>query len=96
MAAQAKKDTPEWAKNAVEEVKAAKVMNGDDTGAFRPESTVKRGELAQTIVNYTNSELLADRVEEIVEDVLENRSNTESPWAPYWYSGAFLVFADHW
>lgn len=73
VAAQAKKDTPEWAKSAVEEVKAAKVMNGDDTGAFRPESTVKRDELAQTIVNYTNSELLADRVEEIVEDVLENR-----------------------
>ena len=85
-----------WAKSAVEEVKAAKVMNGDDTGAFRPESIVKRDGLAQTIVNYTNSELLADRVEEIVEDVLENRSNTESPWAPYWYSGAFLVFADHW
>ena len=73
VAAQAKKDTPKWAKNAVEEVKAAKVMNGDDTDAFRPESTVKRDELAQTIVNYTNSELLADRVEEIVEDVLENR-----------------------
>ena len=96
VAAQAKKDTPEWVKSAVEEIKAAKVMNGDDTGAFRPESTVKRDELAQTIVNYTNSELLADRVEEIVEDVLENRSNTESPWAPYWYSEAFLVFADHW
>ena len=73
VAAQAKKDTPEWVKSAVEEIKAAKVMNGDDTGAFRPESTVKRDELAQTIVNYTNSELLADRVEEIVEDVLENR-----------------------
>ena len=73
VAAQAKKDTPEWAKSAVEEVKVAKVMNGDDTGAFRPESIVKRDGLAQTIVNYTNSELLADRVEEIVEDVLENR-----------------------
>ena len=71
-AAQAKKDTPEWAKDAVDAVKAAKVMSGDE-GGFRPESTVKRDELAQTIVNFAESDMLADRVEEIVEDVLENR-----------------------
>ena len=71
-AEQAKKATPDWAKDAVDTVKAAKVMNGDE-GGFRPESTVKRDELAQTIVNFTNSDMLADRVEEIVEDVLDNR-----------------------
>ena len=70
---QAKKATPDWAKDAVNTVKAAKVMNGDDDGAFRPESSVKRDELAQTIVNYTESDMLADKVEEIVEDVLDNR-----------------------
>lgn len=69
---QAKKDTPDWAKDAVEAVKAGKVMSGDE-GGFRPESAVKRDELAQTIVNYHNSDMLADKVEEIVEDVLENR-----------------------
>lgn len=71
-AEQAKKATPKWAEDAVEAVKAAGVMSGDE-GGFRPESTVKRDELAQTIVNYTNSDMLADRVEEIVEDVLDNR-----------------------
>ena len=71
-AEQAKKATPDWAKDAVDAVKAAKVMSGDE-GGFRPESTVKRDELAQTIVNYHNSDMLADKVEEIVEDVLENR-----------------------
>ena len=70
---QAKKATPDWAKDAVEAVKAGKVMNGDDDGAFRPESSVKRDELAQTIVNFTESDMLADKVEEIVEDVMENR-----------------------
>lgn len=60
-AAQAKKDTPEWAKDAVDAVKAAKVMSGDE-GGFRPESTVKRDELAQTIVNFAESDMLADRV----------------------------------
>ena len=70
---QAKKATPDWAKNAVDTVKAAKVMNGDDDGAFRPESAVKRDELAQTIVNFAESDMLADKVEEIVEDVLDNR-----------------------
>ena len=69
---QAKKATPAWAKDAVEAVKAGKVMSGDE-GGFRPESTVKRDELAQTIVNYHNSDMLADKVEEIVEDVLDNR-----------------------
>ena len=71
-AEQAKKATPDWAKDAVEAVKAAKVMSGDE-GGFRPESTVKRDELAQTIVNFAESDMLADKVEEIVEDVLENR-----------------------
>lgn len=71
-AEQAKKATPEWAKDAVDAVKAAKVMNGDE-GGFRPESTVKRDELAQTIVNFAESDMLADKVEEIVEDVLDNR-----------------------
>lgn len=70
---QAKKATPDWAKDAVEAVKAGKVMSGDE-GGFRPESTVKRDELAQTIVNYTESDMLADKVEEIVEDVLENKT----------------------
>ena len=96
VAAQAKKDTPEWAKSAVEEVKAAKVMNGDDTGVSgqnppssgtswpRPSSTTPIPNCWQT--GWRRPWRTCWRI----------GSNTESPWAPYWYSEAFLVFADHW
>ena len=88
--------TAEEVKKIALEVKAAKVMNGDDTGVSgqnppssgtswpRPSSTTPIPNCWQT--GWRRSWRTCWRI----------GSNTESPWAPYWYSGAFLVFADHW
>ena len=96
VAAQAKKDTPEWVKSAVEEVKAAKVMNGDDTGAFRLESTVKRESWPRPSSTTPIPNCWQTGWRRSWRTCWRIGSNTESPWAPYWYSEAFLVFADHW
>ena len=40
-----------WAKDAIEKMIETKIMVGDNQGTFRPDDTITRGEVAQTIVN---------------------------------------------
>ncbi len=48
---QAAKDASRWAEEAIDYCKDQEIMSGDANGAFRPQSSVKRQELAQVAMN---------------------------------------------
>ena len=41
-----------WAKKSIDKILSLKIMNGFDDGTFRPDKSLTRGELAQTLVNF--------------------------------------------
>lgn len=47
----AEKPVSNWAKEAVEFVKAEGLMNGDADGSFRPQSFITRQEVAAVLMN---------------------------------------------
>ena len=62
-----------WEQGIVAWAKSQGIIAGDPDGSLRAKSYSTRAETAQMLQNFLESDALADKVEEIVEDVLENR-----------------------
>ena len=62
-----------WEQGIISWAKAQGIIAGDPDGSLRAKSYSTRAETAQMLQNLLESDALADKVEEIVEDVLENR-----------------------
>lgn len=62
-----------WEQGIISWAKSQGIIAGDPDGSLRAKSYSTRAETAQMLQNLLESDALADKVEEIVEDVLENR-----------------------
>ena len=69
----AKKPVSEWAEETVETIMSYGIMEGDEGGnpdAFRPRSYITREETAQVQLNTLESEALAEKISEVVKEIL--------------------------
>lgn len=62
-----------WGETITKWAKQAGIAGGDPDGNMRPRSHITREESFQVVKNALESDAFADRVEEIVEEVLENK-----------------------
>lgn len=62
-----------WEQGIISWAKSQGIIAGDPDGSLRAKSYSTRAETAQMLQNLLESDALADKVEEIVEDVLDNR-----------------------
>ena len=67
------KPVSDWAKNTVTTIMRYGIMEGDDSGnpdKFRPQSFITREESAQVQLNTLESDVLVDKITEVVKEVL--------------------------
>lgn len=81
---QAAKSTASWAKDAISYAKTYGIMSGDADGKFRPQSSITRQEVAQTLYNFIGtgkapSDWAADAWAAAVEAGLFDGTNPRAP-----------------